>query len=372
MPLRIVFTGGGTLGSVTPLLAVADELRRGRPDAEFLWIGTADGPEAALVREAGLPFRAVSAGKFRRAWDWRNFTDLYRIAQGFFQALPVLGRFRADAVVTAGGFVAVPVVWAAWLRRIPIHVHQLDLRPGLANRLSAPFARSLTVSFERSLHDYRRPRPVWTGTPIRRLALSGSAEEGRKLFGLRAGHPVILVTGGGTGAAGLNALVRAAAPLLCAANDILHLTGRGKAEPRPDAPAGYHQVEFITDAMRHAYAAADLVVTRAGIGALTELAALGKPSVIVPLPGTHQEENAVFFAEAGGAMVLNERRISAEFFAERLIGLLHDPARLAAMGKDMKSLDRPDAAAAVAARILGLVRRRNAQTSALQPPTPRP
>lgn len=354
MPLRAVFTGGGTLGSVTPLLAVAERLRELAPGLEAHWIGTASGPEAALVREAGMAFHGIAAGRLHRYATWRQPGDLWRVAHGFFQAFFLLGRLRPQVVASAGGFVAVPVVWAAWLRRIPVHVHQLDLRPGLANRLSTPFARSLSVSFEKSINDYRRPRPVLTGTPIRRAMLTGSAEEGRRIFGLDSGRPVVLVTGGGTGAARLNGLVRAAAPRLCRNVQILHLTGKGKTVPWPDAPTGYRQLEFVTADMRHAYAVADLVVTRAGIGALTELAALGKPSIVVPIAGTHQEENAAYFSAKKAVVAIDEKTVTPLTFEETALGLLADAGRRTGLAAAIRALTKPDAAEAVGRLMIGI------------------
>ncbi|OGL72913.1 hypothetical protein A3C96_00965 [Candidatus Uhrbacteria bacterium RIFCSPHIGHO2_02_FULL_60_10] len=351
--MRFLFTGGGTLGSVTPLLAVAEEIRAVLPVAEILWVGTADGPESRLVGESGLTFRAVSAGRFRRYFTLRNVADLWRIARGFFEARRLLREYRPAVVVSAGGFVAVPVVWAAATLKIPVHVHQLDLRPGLANRLSLPFARSLSVSFEKSLRDFRRPAPVWTGTPVRRSLWSGDRQAAAKIFNLESDVPTVLVTGGGTGAAALNDLVRRAAPAIAGRAQILHLTGLGKAVPWPDDRGRYRQREFLTGEMVQAYALADLVVTRAGIGALAEIAALGKPAVIVPIAGSHQEENAAYFA-AAGTVTVDERAASPKAFAELVIALLEDVPRRRAMGAGLMTLTKPNAAAAVAALVLGL------------------
>jgi len=357
MNSKIVFTGGGTLGSVTPLLAVAAVIRRSEPRAELAWIGTKNGPESRLVREAGIEFRSVSSGKFRRYLSWSNFTDLFRIARGFFEAWTLLGRWRADVVVSAGGFVAVPVVWAAALRRIPVHVHQMDIGPGLANRLSVPFAASVSVSLKRSLADFPRRRTVWTGNPVRQELFSGSADEARRIFGLEPGVPVVLVLGGGTGAIGLNDLIRRAVPLLAPLCQIIHLTGKGKSTGEVRAPR-YHEIEFITGEIRHAYAAADLVVTRAGMGVLTELAALGKPTVIVPMPDSHQEENAAFFAAEAGVPVVDERSVGPEGFAAQILMLLRGPERLSTLGAGLARLNRPDAAARLAEIILKAAERR--------------
>ncbi len=352
--MRIVLTGGGTLGSVTPLLAVFEAAREQAPDAAFDWIGTASGPEARLVREAGIAFHPVSAGRFRRFLTWRHIPDFFRVIRGFFQSRSLLKKLRPDVVVTAGSFVAAPVVWAAASLKIPTHVHQMDIRPGLANRLSLPFAASLSVAFEKSLQDFPRHAPVWTGNPVRRAMFQGTAEEGRRLFGLEAGVPTVLVTGGGTGAAALNDLVRAAVPYLCPKAQVIHLTGAGKSAPYPDAPSRYHHLEFITAEMPQAYAVADLVVTRAGMGALTELAALGLPTIIVPIPASHQEDNARLFAAAGAAVVLDEVGTFSKHFATAIIGLLEDRNRMDELRARIKTLTKPDAAAKVAEMVISL------------------
>ncbi|MFA6603729.1 MAG: UDP-N-acetylglucosamine--N-acetylmuramyl-(pentapeptide) pyrophosphoryl-undecaprenol N-acetylglucosamine transferase [Patescibacteria group bacterium] len=355
---KIIFTGGGTLGSVTPLLAVAAVIRRADPRTDLVWIGTGSGPESRLVREAGMEFQAVSSGKFRRYLSGENFLDLFRILRGFGEAWILLGRLRAGVVVSAGGFVAVPVVWAAALRRIPVHIHQMDIGPGLANRLSAPFAASVSVALQKSLADFPRQHPVWTGNPVRPELFTGSAEEARRLFGLVAGVPTVLILGGGTGATGLNSLVRAAVPALTPACQIIHLTGKGKATGEVAADR-YHEIEFLTGEIRHAYAVADLVVTRAGMGALTELAALGKPTIIVPMPASHQEDNAAFYGREAGVPVVDERQVGPDGFAAQILMLLRSRERLASIGQSLARLNDPAAAAKLADLILKLLRRRS-------------
>jgi UDP-N-acetylglucosamine--N-acetylmuramyl-(pentapeptide) pyrophosphoryl-undecaprenol N-acetylglucosamine transferase len=350
----IVFAGGGTAGPVTPLLAVATAIRAARPEARFLWIGTAQGPEARLVAAAGLPFVAVSAGKLRRYFDLRNLLSPFQALAGFFQAWRVLGREPVAAVVSAGGFVAAPVIWAAWCRRLPVHVHQQDLRPTLTNVITAPFAASVTVAFEKSAADFQRFKPTVTGNPVRPAVLAGSADEARRLWNLEAGVPVVLVVGGGNGSANLNALVRGALPLLVAGCQVLHVAGTGKTDAAVTA-AHYRQFELLTDGMPHALAIADLVVTRAGLGTLSELAVLGKPTVIMPMAGTHQEDNARFFADRGAAVYLDERETFSKSFADLVLGLLADGERCRALGQAMKIINPPGAADKIAATILTLI-----------------
>lgn len=345
MPKPIVFVGGGTLGPVTPLLAVAEEIA-GRGSAPvFQWIGTADGPERTLVEAAGIPFTAISAGKFRRYASFRNITDVYHVIAGFFQAFALLGRIRPGVVVAAGGYVAVPVAWAARLRCIPVHVHQQDIRPGLANKLMAPFAQSISVAFEPSRADFGA-KAAWTGNPVRPKLAKGEKEWVIEAFQIDRSVPNVLVLGGGTGAAGLNALVEAAAPSISARANVLHGTGKGKGS---EASSGrYHQIEFLGENIGDAFAAADLVVSRGGMGTLTELAALGKPTIVVPMPRSHQEENAAFFASYGAAVIVDERTETPEAFAASVLRLLGDDAERERMAAAMRSLAKPDAAARVA------------------------
>lgn len=348
--IHVVLCGGGTLGSVTPLLAVARAIRSHASGATFTWIGTEDGPEARLVKEAGIPFHAISAGKLRRYASWRNLIDPLRVMKGFFQAKRLLRELKADAVVTAGGYSAVPVVWAAGLAHIFVHVHQQDIRPGLANRLSLPYASSLSVALEASLDAFPGTHPEWTGNPVRSELLSGSRQEAERLFSLEHGVPTVLVLGGGTGAMGINNLVREALPQLTREAQVLHVTGKGKMIGG-DA-VRYRQFEFLTVEMPHAFAAADLVVTRAGMGTLTELAALGLPAIIVPMPNSHQEENAQLFAAKGAGVLLEEPSLSSKIFADIVQSLLRDSAKLDALGSAMRSMNRMDADMRIAEMVL--------------------
>jgi UDP-N-acetylglucosamine--N-acetylmuramyl-(pentapeptide) pyrophosphoryl-undecaprenol N-acetylglucosamine transferase len=350
----IVMTGGGSAGPVTPLIAVAQALAADRPDWRFLWIGTRSGPERALVERAGIDFLSISSDKLRRYFSWQTIVAPFFIAVGFFQAFSIFGRERPGAVVSAGGFVAAPVIWAAWLRRVPVHIHQQDLRPTLTNVITAPFAASASVAFEKSLEDFRRLSPEHTGNPVRSAILSGSREKAAEIFGLEPGLPTVLVVGGGTGAAGLNGLTVSALSLLTDAVQVVHVTGRGKADIVGNVRR-YHQHELLIDEMPHALAAADLVVSRAGIGTLSELAVLGKPTVIIPMPGTHQEDNAEYFAAHGAGVHLREQELFSKSFADAILGLIFDRARLAELGAAIRKLNDPAAAKRVADMVVRLI-----------------
>jgi len=338
------------LGSVTPLIAVAEVLAGQDERTEFLWIGTVGGPEQALVEQLGIKFVSITSGRLRRFLTLRNLATPYLVLKGFMEAYRVLRDWRPSLVVSAGGFVAVPVTWAAWLLHIPVHVHQMDWRPGLANRLSAPFAATISVTFEKSKQDFNAKKVTVTGNPVRDFLFRGSIEQARDIFNLREGQPAVLVLGGGTGAVNLNRLiVKSLADL--EGVQLLHLTGRGKQMVATDAPDTYHQFEFLDVGLAHAYAVADLVITRAGMGTLTELAALGLPAIIVPIPHSHQEDNARPFVEGGGAIQFDERDQAADL-ASQINDLLENTERRRDMSAAMSLVNSREAALNVAKILL--------------------
>lgn len=344
--MRVLLAGGGSGGSTAPVLAVAQELRARRP-CEFLYVGTETGPERELVSSLGIPFRTVRTGKLRRYWSLDNLLDLVRIPAGLLESLALVRSFRPDVAFAAGGFGAVPPLLAASLLRVPTVIHQQDVEPGLANRILAPSARAVTVTFPPSLDHFPRSKTTLTGNPVRREILAGSREEALRIFRLREDQPVVLVTGGGTGALGLNRLVAKAAPLLASGCQILHITGRGKGVEVPDLGDSYRQVEFLTEEMPDALAAAKLVVSRAGLSTLTEIAALGKPTLLVPMPRSHQNANAEAFAAGEAALVLQEADLTPGLLAETLLTLLRDEKRLAALGERARSMMPPQAEARI-------------------------
>lgn len=348
----ILLAGGGTGGSVSPLLAVAASLRRQAPTVRCVFVGTRRGPEERLVRAAGLPFEAIPAGKLRRYWSGQNFVDVGRVAAGLVAAWRLLTRLRPAAVVSAGGFVAVPVVWTAWVRRIPVLVHQPDLRAGLANRLSAPFARRITVAFDASARSFDARKILVTGNPIRSAVLRGDRQRAHRTFALRADRPTVLCLGGGTGARGLNQLfVSAIGPLLTRVQ-VVHLTGEGRGVEQP-RDATYHALAFLTDTLPDAFAAADVAVSRAGLGALSELAALGVPTAVVPMPGSHQEINARFFADQGAVLTV-EQAAGPGALRQVIERLLDDTALRTRLAERSRALVPADAADAVAREVLKL------------------
>lgn len=353
--MRVLLAGGGSGGSSAPVLAVAQELRRGRV-CDFLYVGTASGPERELVSKLGIPFQSVETGKLRRYWSLQNLIDVFRFPLGLAQSLSLVAAFRPDVAFAAGGFAAVPPLLAASILRVPTVIHQQDVEPGLANRILAPFATAITVTFPDSIAHFSRRKTMVTGNPVREEILAGSRAEGLRLFGFGDDVPVLLATGGGAGALGLNRLVSAAAPALAGKCQILHITGRGKGVDAPDAGPHYQQVEFLAEGMGHALAMADLVVSRAGLSTLTELAALGKPGILIPMPDSHQNANARAFSSPGAAVVLQESELNAWRLASTVIGLLADHERLRMLGESARLLMPLGAESRIAGRLERLAR----------------
>ena len=350
--MRILLAGGGSGGSTAPLLAVAEVLRNRRPDVDFLYVGSETGPERALVERAGIRYVSIKTGKLRRYWSLDNFVDLFRLPIGFLQSFRIVRDFHPAAICTAGGFICVPPAIAGWLLRAPVLVHQQDVEPGLANRIMSPFARRITVTFEDSKDFFPPGKTKLTGNPVRPEILAGSVENARRFFKLQDNLPTVLVTGGGTGALGLNRLVARAVPGLIEFCQLIHLCGQGKEMSVDVADERYKQYEFLVAEMRDALAVADVVVSRAGLSTLTELGALGKPSILVPMPGSHQLHNARAFVDAGAAVMLDELSTSPENVISTVRELLYDSQRRSAISAQARQMVKLDAAERIADELL--------------------
>ncbi|MFA4940975.1 MAG: UDP-N-acetylglucosamine--N-acetylmuramyl-(pentapeptide) pyrophosphoryl-undecaprenol N-acetylglucosamine transferase [Patescibacteria group bacterium] len=331
--IKILFTGGGTGGSVSPLLAVFDELEsykvhkvESKKEFEYLWVGTRFGPEREMVEKAGIKFIAISSGKLRRYFSIHNFLDPFKIIAGFFKSLLIISRFRPDLIMTAGSFSSVPIIWAGWLLGVKILVHQQDVRPGLANKLMAPFANVITVAFEESLK-YFGKKAVCTGNPcgfpIDNFRLTN--DKIFKKFGLKKDLPVVLIVGGGTGAEGINKLVWGSLDELTKISQIVHITGKNKIKDKKEKIKNYLLFDFVEhDKLMLIMKMADLVVSRAGLGFLTEIYFLAKPAILIPMPDSHQEDNARVFSEKKGAIILDQIELTPEIFSSKIKDLLNN------------------------------------------------
>lgn len=331
--MNIVFVGGGTLGSVIPLLAV-HELLAQEPDIEFRWIGTAKGAERALVSAHGMTLTVVSAGKWRRYFSLANLLAPWQTAWGFLQASRWLARERPDVVVGAGSFVQVPVAWAAARRRIPVVLHQPDYLVGLSTKLCQRRASVLTTAFAATAASLGSCAIV-VGHPVSQRLLQGDRAKAMQQFGLSSGPSTVLVLGGSLGAQRLNDTLIAALPQLVPQVQIIHQTGAGKL-PLGVNHDRYHPVEFLREELADAYAAADIVVSRAGAGALAEIAALGKAVILVPLPDSPQGANAAEFARLNAAVVLAQP--SPDELASAILNLLGDESRRSALGQNARNV----------------------------------
>lgn len=323
--MKILFSGGGTLGPVTPLLALVETIRA-RSDAadfEFLWIGTERGVELPYVRRAGIPLYTISSGKLRRYFSLANLTDFWHIISGVFEARRLLREHRPDVVVTAGGFVSVPVHIAAWTCGIPSIVHQQDVIVGLANRIMSWFATRITVSIDEHLKKFNPKKTVLTGNPVRPSMFAGSEERGREIFKLQSDRATIFVFGGGTGSDTINRATQQLVHESLGMFQIIHLTGTNRTQSDVSDPF-YHPYPFFIGEMADAYAVADVVVGRAGFNTISEVAAVGKPSILIPMYGSHQEVNAAWAARQGAARVVSDMELSSERLMDEIRGILEN------------------------------------------------
>ena len=372
--MRILISGGGTGGHIYPALAVARELQT-RYGAEILYLGDANGLETQIVPAAGLPMATITAGKLRRYLSLRTFTDLGRVPVGMAQALGLVRRFAPDAAFTSGGYVSVPAGLAARAQRVPLVMHQQDVPPNLANRMLTPFATRISVSFSDSLRYFPRRRTMLAGNPVREevLAMVGAdAAVLKRRLGFAPDLPLLLVTGGSQGARHLNQVVVAALPELLMRCQVLHVSGAlthretsqaaaHQLAPLPALAARYKLYPYLNEEMPAALAASDVALCRSGASTLTELAALGLPSVLVPLPpgftGSPQTVNAEMFRRTGAAEMALDRDLTPETLAAALYPLLDNPPRRALMASATRTLAHPDAAASIAAMVAALARR---------------
>jgi UDP-N-acetylglucosamine--N-acetylmuramyl-(pentapeptide) pyrophosphoryl-undecaprenol N-acetylglucosamine transferase len=361
---KIFLSGGGTGGSVTPILEISKELIAQDADLEFVFIGTSNGPEEMMVRDfkdRDLHFTTLPAGKLRRYFSLNNFFDLFKIVAAFFKALKLIKKEQPDLIISAGSFASVPLVYAAALKKIPILIHQQDIRPGLANKLMAPVARVVTVAFEQSLVDYG-PKAVLVGNPISIPENLLWPAEISESF-MATDKPLIFVTGGGTGATALNELIFKAKAELLKHYRVIHLTGKGKlpvvAENNLMAVnnADYFVSEFLNhDGVLAVMKRADLIISRCGLGALTELAVLGKLSILIPLPQSQQEDNAAVFARAEAALVLRQEDITPDSLVAAISSLLNNREMAENLRHHIIKIMKKNAAELIASIVLEIIK----------------
>lgn len=317
---RIVFTGGGTAGHVTPNIALFPKLTELNYDIHY--IGSYEGIEKKLMEDYHIPYYGISTGKLRRYFDPKNFSDPFRVIKGFSEAKKILKTLKPDVVFSKGGFVSVPVIRAAASLKIPCIIHESDMTPGLANKLCIPVASKVCCNFPETLQNLPADKAVLTGSPIREELSKGNKYHAMDLCGFSSGKPVILVIGGSLGSAGVNSLVRDALPKLLDDFQIVHVCGKDKIDNLLLNTEGYKQFEYVKDDLKDLFALADIVISRAGANAICELLALRKPSLLIPLPASSsrgdQILNAKSFEAQGFSMVADEDDLTAYTLVEKV------------------------------------------------------
>lgn len=317
---RIILTGGGTAGHVTPNLALLPLLKA--HGYEIRYIGSKDGMEKGLVEKAGLPYDGISSGKLRRYFDLKNFTDPFRVLKGFGEAKKLLKKYQPDVIFSKGGFVSVPVIFAAKKCKIPAVIHESDMTPGLANKLSIPSAAKVCCNFPETLKSLPEGKAVVTGCPIREELLSGSRLKGLELTGFQPSKPVLMIIGGSLGSVAVNTAVRRILPELLKDFQVVHLCGKKNLDQSLVGTEGYVQYEYVSEDLKDLFALADVVISRAGANAICELLALRKPNLLIPLSAAasrgDQLLNAESFRKQGFSDVLQEEEITDEVLLERI------------------------------------------------------
>lgn len=317
---KIVLTGGGTAGHVTPNIALLPRLKE--LGYEIYYIGSYDGIEKKLIADFDIPYFGISTGKFRRYFDPKNFSDPFRVIKGYSEARKKLKEIKPDVVFSKGGFVSVPVVRAAASLGIPCIIHESDMTPGLANKLCIPVASKVCCNFPETMKLLPESKAVLTGSPIREELAKGNKVAALDMCGFTANKPVVMVIGGSLGANAINQTVRQALPKLLEDFQVVHLCGKEKIDNLLLNEKGYKQFEYLKAELKDVFAMADVVISRAGANAICELLALKKPNILIPLPASasrgDQILNAKSFEEQGFSIVLDEDDLTENLLVEKV------------------------------------------------------
>lgn len=323
---KIILTGGGTAGHVTPNIALIPELQK--RGYEIHYIGSKDGIETKLMAEFDIPYYGISSGKLRRYFDLKNFTDPARILKGYAEAAKIIKRVKPDVIFSKGGFVTVPVVLAAKRKKVPCVLHESDISPGLANRLCIPSATAICANFPETLSHLPEEKAHLTGSPIRKELFSGNRLKGLDFCGFTADKPVVLVIGGSLGSVRVNDAVREILPQLLEKYQVIHLCGKDKVDQELEGTKGYVQFEYIQKELCDLLDAADLVISRAGANAICELLALHKPNILIPLSleasRGDQILNAASFEKQGFSYVIKEEDLTSEKLLNAVTEVYHE------------------------------------------------
>lgn len=319
---KIILTGGGTAGHVTPNIALLPGLREA--DFDITYIGSYNGIEKQLLKEQKIPYYGISSGKLRRYFDIKNFSDPLKVIKGFGQSIRLMRKLKPDIVFSKGGFVSVPVILAAKFCHVPSIIHESDLTPGLANKLAIPNAAKVCCNFPETLKYLPEDKAVLTGSPIRSELLTGNKENARRLCSFTKEKPVLFIVGGSSGSKFINDTIRGLLPELLKTYQVIHMCGKGNIEAALDRTAGYKQFEYIGKELNDIFALADLVISRAGANSICELLALHKPNILIPLSANasrgDQILNAQSFEKQGFSVVIEEEIITPD----KLLNIIHE------------------------------------------------
>lgn len=326
---KIILTGGGTAGHVTPNIALLPALRAS--GYEIVYIGSKNGMEKGLIEACGIKYYGISTGKMRRSKSLKalatNSADIFRVVKGLGDACSIIRKEKPDVIFSKGGFVSVPVAVGGFLNHVPVVAHESDITPGLANKLAAPFADRVCCTFPEAMKYIKGNKGVVTGTPIRSELFDGNRSDGLKMCGFSGEKPVILVMGGSQGSVKINGTLRELVPTLTEKYDIVHLCGKGNLDSNIKNPS-YRQFEYISKELKDLFAAANLIISRAGSNSICEFLALHKPMLLIPLSKAasrgDQILNAASFKEHGFAAVLEEEQLSTDTLAKEINSLYNN------------------------------------------------
>ena len=365
--MRIVLTGGGTGGHLFPLVAVAKKIKEKKPDVEFLFIGPNGELEKKIMAAEGISIKKAISGKMRRYFSPVNFVDFFKIPVGIIQALRHLLKFMPDAIFSKGGYASIPTVIAGWIYRIPIMIHESDANPGMANSMLAKFSQRVAISYPQAEVYFPAEQVVLTGNPLRSDIASGDPQKSRAEFSLTDSKKIIFVWGGSQGSKVINDKILEILPELLKKYQIIHQTGEKNFEEVKHKAGemgikagheGYFVLPFIDENLKDILAVSDLVISRAGSTSISEIAANGKPSIIIPLGNSandHQRMNAYAAAKVGGCIVLEEGNLGENMLLEKIDELMNNEELRNKMAANIKSFYHSDAADRIADGILGMI-----------------
>ncbi|MGW8184556.1 MAG: undecaprenyldiphospho-muramoylpentapeptide beta-N-acetylglucosaminyltransferase [Candidatus Moraniibacteriota bacterium] len=367
--IRIVITGGGTGGHIFPLISVVEKIREIEIDTDFLYLGSGGELEQKVMLENSIPTKSIMSGKMRRYFSLANIIDVFKIPIGIIQSLWYLLWYMPDVIFSKGGYVSVPVAFAAWVYMIPILTHESDAMPGLANRIIGVLSERIAISYPHTAKYFDEKKVLLTGNPVRSDIDKGDKKVFLEKFGLTESRPVILVLGGSQGARNINVAIASILADLVKVAQVVHQTGEAnyhetiklaRSSGIKEGRDGYHPMPFLDlNDMKNALSASDLVISRAGANSISEIAANSKPVILIPLStaaNNHQGMNAYFITEKGGAVVLEESNIGKNMLIGKIEKILNDKELRENLSKNIKEFYHADAPLKIAQGILDLTR----------------